>query len=136
MLHGALEPISVPLREKLFDFDEQQLAVYEKTGETETFRFINWEDFSGESVTLPIDKIVADYGEDAGSRKVNQQLVTLKDHLRFVIIHCRALHLPRLIFTEIFFYPVMYQVYDWSQSNRHHKLINIITHADGHDQTE
>ena len=56
----ALEPIKVPLRDKLFDFDEQQLAVYKEKGETETFRFINWDDFSSESVTLPIDKIVAD----------------------------------------------------------------------------
>ena len=55
----ALEPITAPLRTKPFDFDEQQLATYEKTGETETFRFVNWEDFSDESVTLPIDKIVA-----------------------------------------------------------------------------
>jgi len=56
----ALEPIKVPLRDKLFDFDEQQLAVYKEKGETETFRFINWDDFSSQSVTLPIDKIVAD----------------------------------------------------------------------------
>jgi ADP-ribose pyrophosphatase YjhB (NUDIX family) len=55
----ALEPITAPLRTKPFDFDEQQLKTYEKTGETETFRFVNWEDFSEESVTLPIDKIVA-----------------------------------------------------------------------------
>lgn len=55
----ALESITVPLRTKIFDFDEQQLKTYEKTGETETFRFVNWEDFSDESVTLPIDKIVA-----------------------------------------------------------------------------
>ncbi|HMR92821.1 MAG TPA: NUDIX domain-containing protein [Chitinophagaceae bacterium] len=55
----ALEPIRVPLRDKLFDFDEQQMAAYHATGETETFRFINWEDFSPASVTLPIDKIVA-----------------------------------------------------------------------------
>lgn len=56
----ALEPIKAPLRDKVFDFDEQQLAVYREKGETETFRFINWEDFSSESVTLPIDKVVAD----------------------------------------------------------------------------
>jgi 8-oxo-dGTP diphosphatase len=55
----ALEKITVPLRVKLFDFDDQQLKMYEETGETETFRFINWQDFSEESVTLPIDKIVA-----------------------------------------------------------------------------
>jgi 8-oxo-dGTP diphosphatase len=55
----ALEPITVPLRQKPFDFDEQQLAVYKERSETETFRFINWDEFSEESVTLPIDKIVA-----------------------------------------------------------------------------
>ena len=56
----ALEPIKVPLRDKAFDFDDQQLAVYKEKNEIETFRFINWDDFSAESVTLPIDKIVAD----------------------------------------------------------------------------
>ena len=57
---NALEEIKAPLRSKSFDFDEQQLSVYEATGETETFRFIEWSDFSPESVTLPIDKIVAE----------------------------------------------------------------------------
>ena len=56
---NALEKIKVPLREKTFDFDEKQMAVYHATGETETFRFIEWGDFSQESVTLPIDKIAA-----------------------------------------------------------------------------
>ena len=56
----ALEEIKVPLRDKEFDFDEQQMNVYESTGETETFRFIDLNDFSAESVTLPIDKIVAE----------------------------------------------------------------------------
>ena len=55
----ALEEIKVPLREKTFDFDEKQMAVYHATGETETFRFIEWADFSADSVTLPIDKIAA-----------------------------------------------------------------------------
>lgn len=54
------ESIKVPLRLKPFDFDEQQMEVYHKTGETETFRFINWDEFSAKSVTLPIDKVVAD----------------------------------------------------------------------------
>ena len=54
-----LEAIKVPLRTKPFDFDEQQLAVYAEKKETETFRFINWDDFSEASVTLPIDKVVA-----------------------------------------------------------------------------
>ncbi len=55
----ALEPIRVPLRSKPFDFDEAQLAIYQEKREIETFRFIDWELFSEESVTLPIDKVVA-----------------------------------------------------------------------------
>ncbi len=55
----ALEEIKAPIREKPFDFDEKQMAVYEKTGTTETFRLIDWNEFSEETVTLPIDKIVA-----------------------------------------------------------------------------
>ena len=55
----ALEEIKAPLRDKPFDFDEEQLKVYEATKETETFRFVDWHEFSPESVTLPIDKIVA-----------------------------------------------------------------------------
>ena len=54
----ALEPIRIPLRTKPFDFDEAQLKIYDETKETETFRFIDWEHFSEEVVTLPIDKIV------------------------------------------------------------------------------
>lgn len=55
----ALEEIKVPLRDKPFDFDAHQLAVYEQKRETETFRFVDWDVFSEESVTLPIDKIVS-----------------------------------------------------------------------------
>ncbi len=57
----ALEEIKAPLRIKSFDFDERQLEVYAKTKETETFRFINWDEFSAESVTLPIDKVLAKF---------------------------------------------------------------------------
>ncbi len=53
-----LAAITVPLRSSAFQFDAAQLKVYEATGETETFRFINWEQFSEDSVSLPIDKIV------------------------------------------------------------------------------
>jgi 8-oxo-dGTP diphosphatase len=56
----ALEPIKAPLRTTPFDFDEAQLAVYAEKREIETFRFVDWEQFSGASVTLPIDKVVAD----------------------------------------------------------------------------
>ena len=56
---NQLEELKVTLREKQFDFDEKQMEIYKNTGETETFRLIDWDDFSDETVTLPIDKIVA-----------------------------------------------------------------------------
>lgn len=55
----ALEPIKTPLRSKPFDFDEEQLKIYKVKNETETFRMIAWDLFSEESVSLPIDKVVA-----------------------------------------------------------------------------
>ena len=55
----ALEPITAPLRSKLFDFDAQQLKMYEETGETETFRFIEWDDFFVLSVILSSGNTVA-----------------------------------------------------------------------------
>lgn len=58
-LAKALEEIKAPLRNVEFDFDERELKMYRETGETETFRFIDWEKFSPYIVTLPIDKIVA-----------------------------------------------------------------------------
>lgn len=54
-----LEPIRAPLRTKPFDFDEREMKMYADRQETETFRFIDWDVFSEESVTLPIDKVVA-----------------------------------------------------------------------------
>ncbi len=56
---NALEEIKVPLRTKEFDFDERQMEVYNKIRMTETFRFIDMKNFSSDSVTLPIDKVVA-----------------------------------------------------------------------------
>lgn len=55
----ALEHIRVPLRDKPFDFDEDQLRLYNTTKQIETFRFINWDEFTAGSVTLPLDKIAA-----------------------------------------------------------------------------
>ncbi|HEY5407937.1 MAG TPA: NUDIX domain-containing protein [Ginsengibacter sp.] len=55
----ALEDITAPLRDKEFDFDEDQMKIYKENNEIETFRFVDWDHFSGDSVTLPIDKIVA-----------------------------------------------------------------------------
>ncbi len=56
----ALENITMPLRTKAFDFDEEQMKVYQEKKEIESFRFLDWQDFSERSVTLPIDKIVAE----------------------------------------------------------------------------
>jgi 8-oxo-dGTP diphosphatase len=53
-----LEPISARLSNVEFDFDAEQLARYETNNEIETFRFIDWDELSEESVTLPIDKVV------------------------------------------------------------------------------
>ncbi len=55
----ALDPIQAPIKNKPFDFGPEQLQLYESTKEIETFRFIDWEEFTEETVTLPIDKIVA-----------------------------------------------------------------------------
>lgn len=65
----AEEAISVPLRNKPFSFDEQQLSVYHATGETETFRMIPFNEFGEESVTLPIDKVVARLIKIQGTRE-------------------------------------------------------------------
>jgi 8-oxo-dGTP diphosphatase len=55
----ALEPIKAPLRQKPFDFDKREMKIYEERKETETFRFIDADAFGQDTVTLPIDKVVA-----------------------------------------------------------------------------
>lgn len=55
----ALEPIQVPLKILPFDFDEHQQQLISKNEAVEAFRFVDWEKFSPESVSLPIDKVVA-----------------------------------------------------------------------------
>lgn len=54
-----LETIKVPLRLKAFDFDDRQMAVYASEKEIETFRFVDLPQFSDQTMTLPIDKVVA-----------------------------------------------------------------------------
>ena len=55
-----LEEIKAPLRDTPFSFDENQMAVYHATGETETFRLIPMQEFDASCVHLPIDKVVAE----------------------------------------------------------------------------
>lgn len=54
----ALEPITAPLRNKPFDFDAREMDMYARTGETETFRWVDWKNLDEDVVTLPIDKVV------------------------------------------------------------------------------
>lgn len=56
----ALEPIAVPLRDKAFHFDTAQLEVYNLTQQIETFRFVDWNNFMPDTVTLPLDKIAVE----------------------------------------------------------------------------
>jgi hypothetical protein len=62
----ALEPITARLSDIAFDFDEQQMVIYNQQNEIETFRFINWEELTEESVTLPIDKLVVNMLKEKG----------------------------------------------------------------------
>ena len=50
------EPIPLETKTKLFDFAPHQVA--DMKGEAEVFRWVEWNDLSEESVTLPIDKVV------------------------------------------------------------------------------
>ncbi len=52
----ALAPFQMPTKEKPFDFAPEQVA--DPHGTCEVFRWIEWEDLSENSVSLPIDKIV------------------------------------------------------------------------------
>ncbi len=55
----ALHEITIPIKQKPFDFDAVQLRNHEINGQVESFRFIKWDKFSAESLTFPIDKIAA-----------------------------------------------------------------------------
>lgn len=54
----ALEPIKQRMGTKAFEFDVDQMIIYNKNNEVETFRFVDWNYLTDESVTLPIDKVV------------------------------------------------------------------------------
>jgi ADP-ribose pyrophosphatase YjhB (NUDIX family) len=53
-----LAPITARLSTTAFDFDEQQMQLYSQQNETESFRFVDWENVTEDCVTLPIDKLV------------------------------------------------------------------------------
>lgn len=56
---APLVPIAVKLSTEPFDFDWQQLALYNTTQQIENFRFIPLAKFSPNCMTLPIDKHVS-----------------------------------------------------------------------------
>jgi 8-oxo-dGTP diphosphatase len=55
-----LEPITVPLKTRPFDFNERELSLYQQHQQIESFRFVHFKEFGPDIMSLPIDKIVAD----------------------------------------------------------------------------
>jgi 8-oxo-dGTP diphosphatase len=53
----ADEPVRLATKTAMFDFEPYQIA--DVTSCSEVFRWVEWNDFNEECVTLPIDKIVA-----------------------------------------------------------------------------
>ena len=49
-------PLILDVKEKPFDFAPNQIA--DPQGESEVFRWINWEDIHPDSMSLPIDRVV------------------------------------------------------------------------------
>lgn len=49
-------PVAVPVKTKPFDFLPEQIA--NPDGESEVFRWVDWEELSEETMSLPIDKVV------------------------------------------------------------------------------
>ena len=54
----ADEPIDLLTKTTVNDFEPQQIA--DSNGTAEAFRWIEWSNFNAETVSLPIDKIVAE----------------------------------------------------------------------------
>lgn len=65
----ATEPINLPVKNTPFDFAPEQVA--NPAGESEVFRWIEWENIHAEQMSLPIDKVVMGLirqNGDAGSK--------------------------------------------------------------------
>jgi 8-oxo-dGTP diphosphatase len=52
----AMEPIGLSTKTQPFDFAPEQVA--DPNGESEVFRWIEWEDLNEQVMSLPIDKVV------------------------------------------------------------------------------
>ncbi len=68
----AMEDIKVPLRNTPFHFDAAQMEIYNINQQVESFRFVKWEDFSADVMTLPIDKIAANMLKQIDPEKIYQ----------------------------------------------------------------
>jgi 8-oxo-dGTP diphosphatase len=55
----AIEDLQVIIKTKPFDFNEKEMALFEKNNQIESFRFIPISLLQPEMLTLPIDQIVA-----------------------------------------------------------------------------
>ncbi len=55
-----LEPIQVELKKTAFDFNEIHIQRHKETGQAEVFRFVPWNEFGPDTLSFPIDKIVAE----------------------------------------------------------------------------
>jgi ADP-ribose pyrophosphatase YjhB (NUDIX family) len=60
----AGEPIGLVTKTTLFDFRPEQVA--DPKGEAEVFRWIEWNDLTEETVSLPIDKVVVKMLKEKG----------------------------------------------------------------------
>jgi 8-oxo-dGTP diphosphatase len=56
LVHAA-EPVDLITKTALFDFEPHQIA--DPKGESEVFRWVQWNDLNEDCLTLPIDKVVA-----------------------------------------------------------------------------
>lgn len=64
----ATEPINLATKTTLFDFEPHQVA--DLMGESEVFRWIEWDDLTEESVSLPIDKVVVKLLKEKAEGKI------------------------------------------------------------------
>lgn len=54
-----LEQITARINSTPFSFSPEELQSAGDNGEAECFRFVPWDEFSADTVTLPVDKLVA-----------------------------------------------------------------------------
>lgn len=62
----AEEPVALATKTKLFDFLPEQVA--NKTTQCEVFRWVDWNDLTSDTVSLPLDKIVVNILKEKHSK--------------------------------------------------------------------